>query len=158
MNFRLATTASFFFLAAGFARGATGVSAQDAPASFNVIKVSHGWTRETPRPGIAVPGFFTIDNPTDMQDVLDSVDCPIARVTRLIGPGGTTVGELPIKPGQKAILSAKTVHLVLEQPKFQLYRTALIPCSLHFQNAGPVMLYLEVEPKDATAYRDGDQH
>lgn len=127
-------------------------AAQTAGGAVQTVTVEKGWTHTTARPGVNAAGFFTIHNGSSSPDTLVSASCPIAHQTELVDGGGNKVDSLTIRPGETLALSTATAHLILKDNRFRLYPKATVPCSVDFRNAGKMILYLFVEPKNAGRY------
>lgn len=117
-----------------------------APADMAGIVAQHGRVYETPKAGLSTQGFLELDNPAASPDLLTGAECPIAGATRIIGPNGAPVRELPIAAGQHLALSASGPHLLLQATHFSIDRDGAIPCSLTFRNAGEILVYLYAVP------------
>lgn len=128
-------------------------AAQNASIVLPGIKVSQGWTTITKKSGKSTPAYFTIHNSGLTPDTLVSISCSIAHRTTLIGKSGDEIGAIPIKPGQTLTLKPGGTHLMLEQNRFRFYTHAMIPCSADFLGAGTMLLYLHVQPDDATSFQ-----
>ncbi|HQT67055.1 MAG: hypothetical protein B7Z78_12775 [Rhodospirillales bacterium 20-60-12] len=122
--------------------------AQSAPG----VSVNHGWALATAAVGDPTTGYFTLTNTAGTPDTLTKAACPIADHTIMRDATGKTIDHLVIAPGQTVIFGPQGPSLALSDTHFQLFRHAVVPCSLDFEQSGAIQLMLHVEPKDATAY------
>ena len=116
------------------------------------VRIDHGWTRVTTKPGSTAPGFLTLHNDGAAPDRLLRVACPVAARTTIRDAADHVVSNLPLRPGETLRLTPGGPHLVLADTHFQFYPRALIPCSATFRDAGTMMIYLHVEPAGAKTY------
>jgi copper(I)-binding protein len=123
-------------------------SAQSAPG----VSVNHGWALATAAVGDPTAGYFTLTNTASTPDTLTKAACPIADHTIMRDATGKPIDHLVIAPGQTVIFGPEGPSLALSDTHFQLFRHAVVPCSLDFEQSGAIQLMLHVEPKDATAY------
>jgi copper(I)-binding protein len=118
---------------------ATPLACADQPAA---ISTRHGRIFETPRAGLETQGFIEIDNPRNSPDTLTGAACPIADRTSIVGPHGNAIDHLTVAAGKKLLLTAQGPHLLLQSPHFSIDPGGAVPCSLMFQNAGEISVYL----------------
>lgn len=147
----VARPAASFLLAAGLL-AADGAQAQDAASSVPGVTVGKGWIHTTSGPGADAAAYFTIRN-TGTADTLVSATCPIARKTELVGADGKPVAAIAIGAGATLTLAPGGTHILLERNRFRLFPKATLPCSVNFRDAGSMMLYLHVEPENASSYQ-----
>lgn len=114
----------------------------DAPAG---IVAHHGKVFETSKAGLETQGFIEIDNYSGSPDTLTNVDCPIADTTSIVSAGGQPVSSLTVAPGKSLVMAANGPHLLLQSTHFSVDEGGAVPCSLTFQNAGVVSVYLYPE-------------
>jgi copper(I)-binding protein len=122
------------------------LAAAPADADAPAITAHHGKVLETKQAGLATQGFLEIDNAAALPDSLIGVGCPIAGTTRLVGGDGAPIAQLAIAPGQHLILDRDSAHLVLLATHFPIDHGSAVPCSLTFQNAGEILIYLYAAP------------
>lgn len=124
--------AALFSLASGLVAAADGTG----------ITAHHGKVYETAKAGLMTQAFLEIDNTRGSADTLSSVDCPIADSTSIVSKTGAPLGPLAVAAGVRLLLSADGPHLLLQSTHFSIVPGGAIPCSLTFQNAGEIPVYL----------------
>lgn len=141
-------------LAAAVALGVVSrpAQAQETGNSISGVTVAGGWIHTTAKAGGNAAGFFTIQNTGQTADTLVSASCPIAHSTELVDGSGNKVDAVEIKAGKTLKLTDDTAHIMLRKNRFRLFPKAMVPCSVDFRNAGKMILYLYVEPKNAGNY------
>lgn len=129
-----------FFLAASLIAVPTppGVPSTDVTAH-------HGTVYQTQDAGTATQGFLEIDNVGD-ADALTGVTCPLADDTSLVDPHGDKIQNLPIPARQDVKLTADGPHIVLQKTHFSVAYGGIVPCSLTFEYAGNVSVFLYAIP------------
>jgi copper(I)-binding protein len=110
------------------------------------IIAHHGQVFETKKAGVATQGFLEIDNAAAVPDVLTGVTCPIAGTTRIVGGDGAAIAQLSVAAGQHLNLDRDGPHIVLLATHFAIEHGSAVPCSLTFQNAGEILIYLYATP------------
>jgi copper(I)-binding protein len=106
------------------------------------IVVRYGRIFETNQAGMQTQGFIEIQNSQPVADTLTAVECSIAGSTSLVGPRGAPVNSLSVAPGKILVLAANGPHILLQSTHFAIDQGGAIPCSLIFQNAGEISVYL----------------
>jgi len=117
-----------------------------APADSPGVSAHHGKVVETPAAGQATQGFLELDNSTPLPDILTGAKCPIAGTTSIIGQTGAPVPQLPVAAGAHLQLGPGGPHLLLQSIHFSVDRGGAVPCTLTFQNAGAILVYLYAIP------------
>jgi copper(I)-binding protein len=118
------------------------VNAPALGAPVITVVAHHGKIYQTTKAGVETQGFFEIDNEGSSADAVTRVNCPIADATTIVGAGGKTMDSLTVAPGQNLILTAGGPHLLLQSTHFTVDHGSAVPCSLTFQNAGEISVYL----------------
>jgi copper(I)-binding protein len=106
------------------------------------IVAHHGKVYQTNKAGVDTQGFVEIDNAGSSADTLTNAKCPLANTTSIVGADGNAINSLVIAPGQNLTLTANGPHLLLQSTHFTVDHGGAVPCSLTFQNAGEISVYL----------------
>lgn len=122
------------------------IMAAPAAAPPAGITAHHGKIYATEKAGVDTEGFIEIYNGANTADTLTGADCAIADTTSIVGSDGKTIDKLAIAPAQSFNLAANGPHLLLSATHFSIDEGGAIPCSLNFQNAGEILVYLYPVP------------
>ncbi len=114
------------------------------------IVTHQGIIYETQQIGDATKGFMTIVNEGSADDKLTGLSCPIADSTTLVGADGKPVTKVDVAPNKPAMLTTNGPHLTLQGTHFLISHGSVIPCTLTFQNAGQVQVFLEARKQPAS--------
>ncbi len=106
------------------------------------ITAHHGKIYETREAGQTTQGFLEIDNSLATPDRLTGVNCPVAGSTIMVSKDGAPIRGLALAAGEHLLLSANGPHFLLQSTRFTIDTGGSIPCSLTFQNAGEIQIYL----------------
>jgi copper(I)-binding protein len=110
------------------------------------MSADHGAVWQTAKIGATTQGFLQIHNSGTSPDVLTGWGCPVADTTTLVGSDGKALTSLTIPAGQSVSLAENGPHLLLQGTHFTVDYGSLVPCSLTFQNAGDISVYLNAVP------------
>jgi periplasmic copper chaperone A len=120
------------------------------------LSIEHPFARATP-PGAKSGGaFFVVENASTMSDRLIGVTSPAAgsaEMHQMAMDGGMmkmrAVSGLDVPPGGKLELKPGGYHLMLLDLKQPLKAGDKVPLTLTFQNAGSIVVSIEVEAMGA---------
>ena len=117
-----------------------------ALAVKDTLSAHHGEVWRIKKIGAPTQGFIQIRNTAASGDVLIGWDCPIADTTTLVDAKGKALQSLAIPAGQRVTLAADGPHLVLQGTHVPIAMGSVVPCSLTFEQAGEVAVYLNSIP------------
>jgi copper(I)-binding protein len=110
------------------------------------INAHYGRIYETAKAGLNTQGFVEIDNAADVTETLTGIDCPVAESSRIVGPDGAPIRQLQVASGKQLSLTPQGPHILLQSTHFSIDEGGAIPCTLTFQNAGAILVYLYATP------------